>query len=125
MLHRLRARLVFSKSSGMAQWCKNQMSVRHGQAAHINKGENNEEPKYNILEEWDADNDEIRCDLPLLDQSHAEDAFNTLTDATVWAHLADGVGVHWVEHHICDHDESQRSGCVTQSRKTYGEPLEI
>ena len=121
MKHRARARLVFGKSSGMAQWCKDQMAVRYDQAEHMNEGLKNEEPKYNTLQEYDANNDEFKCDLPLLDKDHAEDTFNTLTDATVWAHLVDGVGVQFVEHHICDHDESNRSGCVTQSRKTYGE----
>ena len=124
MKHRARARLVFSKSSGMAQWCKNQLAVRHGQAVHINEGYKNEEPKYNINQEYDANNNEFKCDLPLLDKSHAEDAYNTLTDATIWAYLVDGVGVQFVEHHTCDHDETNRSGCVTQSKKTYGEPLE-
>ena len=124
MLHRLRARLVFPKSSGMAQWCYDQMTVRYDQAVHVNEGAANEESKYNIVQEYDADNDEFKCDLPLMDEAHAIDAYNTLSDASVWAWLADGVGVNWVEHHTCDHDEVVRSGCVTQSRKTYGEPLE-
>ena len=124
MLHRLRARLVFPKSSGMAQWGYNQMAVRYDQAVHINPDAGNEEPKYNIKQEYDTDNEEFKCDLPLMDEAHAINAYNTLTDASVWSYLVDGVGVNWVEHHTCDHDEAVKSGCVTQSRKEYGEPLE-
>ena len=124
MLHRLKSRLVFPKSSGMATWARDQMAVRHGQAVHINEGEDNEEPKYNDITDYGNDLQEVKCDLPLLDENHAIDAYNTLTDASVWAWLADGAGVNWVEHHTCDHDETVRTGCKTQSRKEHGEPLE-
>lgn len=125
MLHRLRARLVFPKSSGMATWCRDQMSVRHDQAKHINEGLANEEKKYNTLKDYDDDNEEFKCDLPLMDREHAEDAYNTLTDESVWSHLAEDVGVNWVEHHICDHEdsESERTGCKVESIKKVGEPI--
>lgn len=123
-LHRLRARLVFPASSGMAQWAKDQLQVRHDQATHINEGAKNEEQKYNILNDYEDDKQEIKCDLPLLDEAHAQDAYATLTDASVWTHLAEGVGVNWVEHHTCDHDEEVRTGCKTVSRKEHGEPLD-
>lgn len=101
------------------------MAVRYDQATHINEGLANEEQKYNIKREWDSDNNEFLCDLPLLDESHAADAFNTMTAASVWAWLTDGVGVNWVEHHTCDHDQDERDGCKKQSYKEYGEPLGV
>lgn len=123
MVHRLLVKLIFPKSSGMATWCRDQMQVRHNQAVDINANKDNAEPKFNTVNDHDANNQVFRCNLPLLDEAHAIDAYNTLTDASIWAWLANNVGLHYVEHHTCDHDEVNRAGCVVQSRKEHGEDL--
>ena len=116
MLHRLRANLRFTAASGMAAWAQAQMAVRYAQAVHIREGEVNEELKRNeIIDEGAVQ--VFVCDLPLLDQAHAADAYNTLTNASVLTWLASGEpGSSWVEHHTCRHDETPPSACSVVSR---------
>jgi len=131
MLYRLRANVRFTKSSGLATWARDQMNVRHGQAVHINEGLSNEEPKYNEILEDDTstDHEVFSCDLPLMDEAHAQDAFNTLTDASVfnetYVSAFPGEGNEdspsWVERHNCYHDENPPNPCVTVERKTLPE----
>ena len=118
MLHRVIARLRFTKASGMAPWAHAQMAVRHGMAVHINEGEDNAEPKYN--EVIDEGSEQIlRCNLPLLNEAHAADAYATLTVGSVWAWLS---APHpgetlFVEHHTCGHDETPHVPCAVVARK--------
>lgn len=116
MLHRLRARMLFTAGSGLATWARDQMSVRYGQAVHIRQGEPAEEAPVNLV-----DGDLFVCDLPLTDQAAAEDALATLSDPTVLgvtiSETVDGVTVpSWVEHHLCDHADDVRSGCAVVTR---------
>jgi len=110
LLHRLRARMQFSPGSGLAQWCYDQMTVRHGQAVHIRQGEPAEEAPVNVV-----DGDFFYCDLPLMDEAAATDALATLSDATVLGQslpISDEGDASFVEHHLCDHDENSRTGCA-------------
>lgn len=118
LLHRLRARMQFSPGSGLAQWCYDQMIVRHGQAVHIRQGKPAEEAPVN-----EVAGDLFVCDLPLMDEAAAVDALATLSDANVLGVTVpiidddDGSSVpSWVEHHRCDHDDDVRSGCVVVAR---------
>lgn len=117
-LHRLRARLQFNPGFGLAQWCHDQMTVRYEQAVHIRQGEPATEPKTNVV-----DGDLFYCDLPLMDEAAAEDALATLSAPTVLGvsvPLGSG-GVanpapSFVEYHLCDHAEDDRTGCVVVTR---------
>ena len=118
-LHRIRARIRFTNSSGLATWARDQMAVRHEQAVNINEGLANEELKYNETFAAGQDHTGFRCDLPLMDAAHAQDAFNTLTAASVFhpAHVSafdgeDGPEPSFVERDECDHGDTERSGCV-------------
>ena len=119
MLNRLRARVRFTKASGMADWAKAQMDVRYGQAVHINQGEPNEELAVNEVTPDDPDHEIFVCDLPLMDEAHADDAYATLTSASVFnstyvSGFDDGEGgvtPSYVERHDCDHHEPDRQGC--------------
>ena len=115
MKYRVQTSVLFPKSSGMATWCKDQMDVRYDQAVHLKEGEKNEEQKKNKVVEIDADNERFICDLPLLDQDHAQDAFNILTDDSVWfyaigADNEEDVG-SYVNLHKCGHDEMPQIPC--------------
>lgn len=118
MLHRLRARIQFAEGSGLAAWAKAQMDVRYGQAVHINEGLANEETKINYI-----DGEYFVCDLPLMDQSAAEDAVATLSDPTVLGvslllpnDVAEEQEQSYVEHHQCYHDEHPSSSCVVVTK---------
>lgn len=116
LLHRLRARMQFSPGSGLAQWCYDQMTVRHGQAVHIRQGEPAEEAPVNVV-----DGDLFVCDLPLMDEAAATDALATLSDptmlgVTVQLVSGDDSTPSWVEHHLCDHAEDSRTGCTVVAR---------
>lgn len=121
MLHRLRARIRYPKTSGLAGWSKAQMGVRHGQAVHIKQGQTNEEPKKNQIVD-DGDYEIFECDLPLLNEAHAQDAFNTLGAESVWVqavNLDDGEqSSSWIEYHLCRHDETSQQPCSIINRKT-------
>ncbi len=125
MLHRVRARVRYPASSGLAAWSRDQMVVRHGQAVHIRQSEPAEEPPVN--EVIDAgDTHVFRCDLPLADEAAAVDAFATLTTGSVWGEaltldLVDG-DPSWIERHECDHDEDVRHGCVVMDRVETSDP---
>ena len=118
-IHRLRARLLFSKSSGLAAWTKDQMDVRHGQAVHINPGMANEEQKKNEISDIDTDHELFVCDLPLHDLAAVQDAFATLTDHNVLGQaLTDAEGGRsWVEHHTCHHDEVPPQPCQIEAKE--------
>lgn len=107
----------FPTSSGMATWCRDNMAVRHEQAVHINDGTEAEEPKRNEVTD-DGDHQIFRCDLPLMDDAHAADAFSTINGVMGWAvPLGDEAGPSWVEHHTCHHDETPGKPCEVVSRE--------
>ena len=120
MLNRVRARIRFTASSGMAGWAKAQMDVRYGQAVHINEGDPNEEPAVNQVTEDGADHEIFTCDLPLMDAAHADDAYNTLTAESVFnstyvSGFDDGEGgvtPSYVERHDCFHDTTPNMPCA-------------
>lgn len=116
-IHRIRCSMRFTKTSGMAPWVYAQMDVRYGQAVHINEGLAEEEQKRNEVIE-DGDHEFAICDLPLMNEAHAVDAFNTLSDASVMAHIEDDDqgGPSWIEHHICRHDETPNKPCEIISK---------
>ncbi len=120
-LNRIRANVRYPKSSGMAIWSRDQMSVRYTQAVTIKPGLNNEEQPYNEVVEDDADHEIFRCDLPLQDEAAAEDAFATLTAASVFAPYAvdfkDGIP-SWIDHHKCHHDETPQKPCEAINKVT-------
>lgn len=110
--------MLFSAGSGLAQWCHDQMVVRYGQAVHIREGELAEEPKTNVV-----DGDLFYCDLPLMDQAAAEDALATLSDENVLglslpmqSDVVEDPQPSYVEYHLCDHAEEDRTGCNVVSR---------
>lgn len=120
MLHRLRAQIRFTKASGLATWAYNQMVLRHTQAVYINSGLANEEPKYNEVVPGTT-HDVYRCDLPLMNAAHAQDAYNTLGAASVFhpayvSAFPDDDTPSWIEYHACGHDEGEP--CSVVSRKT-------
>ena len=122
-LHRIRARIRFTNSSGLATWARDQMAVRHGQAVHINEGLENEEPKYNETFTAGPDHTGFRCDLPLMDAAHAQDAFNTLTAGSVFhpAHVSafpgeDGPEPSFVEYHLCKNGDTPTQPCEMVDR---------
>ena len=125
MLHRVRARVRYPASSGLAGWSHAQMDVRYGQAVHIREGEPAEEAPVNEVVD-DGDYQVFRCDLPLMDEAAAIDAFATLTTASVWGEAltldpVDG-DPSWIERHECDHDEDDRSGCIVMDRVETADP---
>ena len=113
-LHRVRAHVRLG--GGLATWARDQMAVRHGQAVHINEGLDNEEPKRNEV----VDGDLFICDLPLMNEAHAIDAYNTLTSASVLAWVvAPGEEEQWyIERHTCHHDEDPVLPCAVNERWT-------
>lgn len=122
MLHRIRAHIAYPTGSGLAVWSRDQMQVRYGQAVHINESLANEEPPVNVVTD-DDDVQVFRCDLPLMNEAAAAtDALATLTTAAVWGQalpLPDvdgGPTPSWVEHHLCDHDEPEQTGCTVVTR---------
>lgn len=121
LLHRVRAEFRFRRSLGLATWCRDNMAVRFQQAVHIRPGERGDEPPVNEVIA-DGSRDVFRCDLPLMDEAHAIDAVNTLAAATVLGlseplPVLDASVPSWVERHICDHAEDDRSGCVVADRR--------
>ena len=112
----------FTSGSGLAQWCKDQMDVRYQQAVVINEGAANEEAPLNEVRNED-DEQVFACDLPLADESAAEDAFTTLSDHNVLGQALmldeyDAYSVKsWIEHHICRHDEMPPQPCQVMSRE--------
>ena len=120
-LHRVRASMRFPTSSGLATWARDNMAVRYEQAVHIRQGEPAAEAPVNEVTQ-DGSRDVFRCDLPLMDEAHAIDAFNTLSDANVLGQSEphpelDGDFPSWVERHVCDHDDDNRDGCVVTGRQ--------
>ena len=112
----------FTADSGLAQWARDNMQVRYEQAVHIREGEPSSEEPVNEVSE-DGEHRLFRCDLPLMDELHAIDAFNTLTDANVLGQAtaipdSDGDMPSWVELHECDHADDVRSGCVVSARES-------
>ena len=95
------------------------MAVRYQMAVHINVGTDAEEPPINEVIEG-GDHRVFECDLPLMDEAHAADAYNTLTAASVTAHAVafpEGEGPGFVEHHTCRHDETPRQPCTVVNRQ--------
>jgi len=76
-----RVRAYVRLGGGLATWARDQMAVRYSQAIHLNEGLENEELKKNEV----TDTNLFECDLPLMDEAHAIDAYNTLTSASVLA----------------------------------------
>lgn len=118
MKHRIKVKMIWQVASGMAAWCEAQMDVRYTQSVYIRQGEPNEESPLNEAN-TDGDPHIFICDLILADESAAVDAFETLTDASLIPWLYDTEEVSFVEHHLCDHDEDNRSGCSIIHRKEY------
>jgi len=119
MLHRVRARMRFTRNSGMATWCRDNMAVRYQQAVHIRQGEAAEEQPINEVVD-DDDRQVFVCDLPLMNQAHAEDAVNTLAAVFPFSEplpSQDGAEPSWVEYHQCDHQDDNRDGCVIVDRR--------
>ena len=113
----------FTSASGLANWCKAQMDVRYGQAVHIRQGEPSEESPRNEVEDTGDGHEIFFCDLPLMNEAHAVDAFATLSDHNVLGQALpfedDGVEEDvpsWVERHVCDHAEDVRQGCAVAQR---------
>ena len=118
-LHRIRAHMRFTVASGLATWCRDNMQVRFEQAVHVNEGLANEEPKRNEVTDHGS-HEEYHCDLPLMDEAHAIDAFNTLSDANVLGQsLAipdeDGARPSWVERHTCHHEQVPVQPCTVNA----------
>jgi len=91
-------------------------------AVHIRPGTQASEEPVNQVADLNGARQEFRCDLPLMDEAHAIDALNTLSAPTVLGvsePLPSGEGARpsWVEYHVCDHDEDDRSGCVVVERR--------
>ena len=121
MLHRVRAAVRFTQQSGLATWCRDNMAVRYQMAVHIRPGTQADEEPVNVVVQ-DGQHQVFRCDLPLMDSAHAIDALTTLSAPTVLGvsePLPSGEGARpsWVEYHVCDHDEDDRSGCVVVERR--------
>lgn len=94
------------------------MAVRYQQAVHIRAGEPAEEEPVNTVTD-DGDFQVFRCDLPLMDEAHAQDAFNTLSDHNVLGQALelDGEGApSRVDRHVCYHDESPPEPCHVVQR---------
>lgn len=125
-LNRIRARIRYTKSSGMATWSRDQMNVRFDQAVYIKPGLANEEHPQNRVEEdpTSADHGVFVCDLPLEDATAAEDAFATLSDASVFGYYAedfqdgDMTSPSWIEHHQRRHDETPQQPCTVIDKVT-------
>ena len=120
-LHRVRAHMRFTRNSGLATWCRDQMAVRYEQAVHIREGEPAAESPVNEVTD-DGDRQVFRCDLPLMDEAHAVDAVATLGDHNVLGQSEphpdpDSPQPSWVEHHECDHADDVRDGCVVVDRR--------
>jgi hypothetical protein len=119
MLHRFRARMRFSEGHWGPTWCRDQMAVRYGQAVHIRQGEPAEEAPINQIE-----GDVFICDVALMDAAAAQDAVNTLSDHNVLGvTLALDQNLElpsYVEYHLCDHAEDDRSGCSVVDRREVG-----
>jgi hypothetical protein len=116
MLHRLRVHMRFPEGHWGPQWCYDQMAVRFTSAAFINPGKANRESALNYMS-----GSIYKCDIPLVNEIRAIDAFNTLSDPSilgVTVRLSDDNEHSWVERHICDHDagNSKRSGCIITAR---------
>ena len=112
----------FTSASGLATWCRDQMAVRYQQAVHINEGAPNEEAPLNEVVD-EGDEQVFACDLPLMDEAHAEDAMNTLSDANVLGQALmlhddeDGEQPSWAEHHICHHESEPGRPCEVVRRE--------
>ena len=113
-VYRTQASIRFTKESGYATWAYNQMKVRREQAVHLNKNKKNKELAHNTVVEHD--NYELfSCDLPLLDESHAKDAFNTLAAVIhpAWVYIPEDEeeDSSWVKWQTCYHDETPTRPC--------------
>lgn len=117
-LNRIRAKLRFTNSSGMAAWCQANMGVRHGQAVHINEGLANEESKKNEVVADGASHSIYSCDLPLMNEAHAIDAYSTLMAIMAWVQPFASAedGVNFLERHTCYHDEETPQQCIINQR---------
>lgn len=118
MKHRVKAYMRWQAASGMAAWAKAQMDVRYTQSVYIRQGEDAEEAPFNSTD-TSGDPHIFECDLILADQAAAQDAFNTLTAASLIPWLENSSETSFVEYHICDHDEDNRGGCSIAHRKEY------
>ena len=103
------------------------MGVRYQQSVVIRQGDPAEEQPVNEVRDDGEDHELFVCDLILADESAAADAFNTLSDHNV---LGQAVAIpteeggdipSWVERHLCDHDEDDRSGCQVEEYMTHEE----
>jgi hypothetical protein len=105
MIHRVRARVRYPAASWLAFWCRDQMAVRAGQAAHLADVWSGSTPPTNKVVDEGGTHVFI-CDLPLQNEAHAVDAVATLTAASVWLHVlpldvVDGSEMSsWVERHV-------------------------
>ena len=110
----------FTRNSGLATWARDNMAVRYQQAVHIRPGEAAEEPPVNEVTD-DGDRQVFRCDLPLMDQAHAQDAVETLAAIFPFSEPEDdgegGTTPAYVEYHQCDHADDNRDGCVVVDRR--------
>lgn len=119
MLHRVRARMRFPRSSGMGTWARDNMAVRYQQAVHIREGEAAAEAPVNEVLR-DGNRDIFVCDLPLMDQAHAQDAVETLAAISPFSEPhpeLEGPEPSWVEYHLCDHADDIRDGCFVVDRR--------
>ncbi len=116
-LHRIKALMRFSNASGMAQWALNNLAVRHQMAVHINVGTDAEEPAVNAVVADGPNHQIYSCDLSLMDEAHAIDAFNTLSAIIPWAAAFEDSSVEgFIERHVCRHDETPPQPCEAIQR---------
>ena len=112
-INRVRARLRFTNASGMAAWAKANMEVRYTQAIHLNEGLANEELKKNDFIADGASHGMYELDIPLMNEAHAIDAYNTLNAIMSWVVPENPNSEEcFLERHTCYHDEGTPSGCV-------------
>ena len=114
-INRVRARLRFTNASGLATWAKANMEVRYTQAIHLNEGLANEELKKNDFIADGASHGMYELDIPLMNEAHAIDAYNTLNAIMAWV-VPETDGDCFLERHTCYHDEGSPSGCVVNDK---------
>lgn len=109
----------FTRQSGLATWCRDNMGVRYQMAVHIRPDEPGEEEPVNEVTRA-GNSDVFRCDLPLMDEAHALDAVATLGAIIGQSQPhpdPDGAEPSWAEYHRCDHADDARGGCVVVDRR--------
>lgn len=114
LYYRTRAQVRWPAASGLAAWAVAQMDVRYQQSVYIRQGEPAEEAPVNHEPEPGL----FVCDLILADQAAADDAFATLSAASVLSQAEvlayeDDVPVaSWIDVVECDHAFEVREGSV-------------